>query len=168
MFTIANKSVLALAVAATVIVPLQSANAGDWNRRHRNEAAALGVIGLAAGLAVGSALTRPSEPDGPVYIDPPRRGPVSAEPEYVYEDPYANDGYYPEPPRTVYQRPRPVYQAQPVYEIRPAYQPRTVYRTIEPWSQSWYDYCSQRYRSFNARTGTYTDYSGQRHFCTAG
>ncbi|MGG2477072.1 BA14K family protein, partial [Rhizobium sp. BR5] len=27
-------------------------------------------------------------------------------------------------------------------------------RTIEPWTNAWYDYCSQRYSSFNSRSGT--------------
>mgnify|MGYP003633853150 CR=1 FL=1 len=35
----------------------------------------------------------------------------------------------------------------------------------EPWSQSWMRYCSNKYRSFNASTGTYRGYDGQDHFC---
>ena len=31
----------------------------------------------------------------------------------------------------------------------------------------WYDYCSDRYRSFNARTGTFTGNDGEQHFCVA-
>jgi hypothetical protein len=33
------------------------------------------------------------------------------------------------------------------------------------WSPEWYDYCGQRYRSFNARTGYFMGYDGQPHFC---
>ncbi len=31
-----------------------------------------------------------------------------------------------------------------------------------PWSPDWYDYCAQRYRSFNARTGYFMGYDGRR------
>jgi hypothetical protein len=29
----------------------------------------------------------------------------------------------------------------------------------------WYEYCSSKYRSFNANTGTYTGYDGLTHYC---
>lgn len=153
MASFAAKTLLALAVTATALVPLNSASAGDWRHRHHDrggEALALGVIGLAAGVAVGSALAQPQYEER-VYVEPQpvRRYPAYAQPEYDYYAPdYRAPHYQPAP--------RPVYRAQPVYQ------------TIEPWSEAWYDYCSQRYRSFNSQSGTYTDYSGQRHFCTAG
>lgn len=40
---------------------------------------------------------------------------------------------------------------------------RGVY--LEPWTPEWYDYCASRYRSFNARTGYFTAYSGRKKFC---
>jgi hypothetical protein len=54
--------------------------------------------------------------------------------------------------------------------------PRVIYRqpaapravsggSYEPWSRSWYRYCSNKYRSFNASTGTYRGYDGRDHFC---
>jgi hypothetical protein len=47
---------------------------------------------------------------------------------------------------------------------RPAPQP--VYRGgYEPWTPEWYRYCSQRYRSFNPKTGYYKTSSGQQRFC---
>lgn len=36
----------------------------------------------------------------------------------------------------------------------------------EPWSREWLRYCSGRFRTFDADTGTYKGYDGQRHFCT--
>ena len=39
--------------------------------------------------------------------------------------------------------------------------------TLEPWTADWYDYCAGRYRSFKPRTGTFTGYDGQQHFCVA-
>lgn len=37
---------------------------------------------------------------------------------------------------------------------------------LEPWSADWYQYCSHRYRSFDARTGTVLGSDGRRHFCS--
>jgi len=54
---------------------------------------------------------------------------------------------------------------------RVIYRQRTAPRAIngggnyEPWSQSWFRYCSNQYRSFNAATGTYRGYDGRDHFC---
>src|SRR5881628_2572489 len=48
-------------------------------------------------------------------------------------------------------------------------QPRVVYadRYAEPWTRDWYEYCSDRYRTFNSRTGTFTGNDGEQHFCVA-
>ncbi len=165
MSSFAAKTLLTIAVAAATIVPFNTASAGD--RRDRRDAAIIGgVLGLAAGVAVGSALSRP-EPDYEerVYIDPQPRRYQAYERSYVYEEP--DYRYYRSAPQPVY-RPAPVYRAQPVYDSRPVYNQRRTYRAIEPWTNAWYDYCSQRYRSFNSRTGTFTDYDGQRRFCVAG
>lgn len=35
----------------------------------------------------------------------------------------------------------------------------------KPWTRSWYEYCADRYRSFNPRTGYYVPYVGARRFC---
>jgi BA14K-like protein len=47
------------------------------------------------------------------------------------------------------------------------YQPRviTYEGAYEPWTQSWADWCSDRYRSFNISNGTYTGYDGAKRFC---
>ena len=36
---------------------------------------------------------------------------------------------------------------------------------IEPWTDEWFRYCANKYRSFNAATGTYRGYDGYDHFC---
>lgn len=70
-------------------------------------------------------------------------------PRYYVEPPVE---YYPAPPpRVVYTRPAPVYVAG----------------SLQPWTPSWYRYCENTYRSFNPRSGTYTGYDGQQHFCAA-
>ncbi|MDH6234367.1 hypothetical protein M2281_004985 [Mesorhizobium soli] len=35
----------------------------------------------------------------------------------------------------------------------------------QPGSADWLRYCSGRYRTFNANTGTFTGYDGLQHFC---
>ncbi|THV15689.1 BA14K family protein [Rhizobium rhizophilum] len=151
MMKFAQNALLAAAVTLTPIAAATQAEAGDrYHRQHRgDDALALGVLGLATGVIVGSALANPA-PQRRVYVDRP----VS-----VYDEPdYYVDDYPPPPPRNTY-RPRPVYQ-----------QPQPVYQSygIEPWTGAWHDYCSQRYRSFNPRTGTFVGYDGRTHFCTAG
>ncbi|MEM6462426.1 MAG: BA14K family protein [Pseudomonadota bacterium] len=39
--------------------------------------------------------------------------------------------------------------------------------SIEPWTDEWFRYCAQRYRSFDAATGTFRGYDGYDHFCVA-
>ena len=71
---------------------------------------------------------------------------LASQPEPVYANPY--------------RQPRP----RPVREY-----PETVYLdgAFEPWSSEWYDYCSDRYRSFDPRSGTFMGYDGREHFCVA-
>jgi hypothetical protein len=62
----------------------------------------------------------------------------------------------------------PVYVGPPPVEYAPpppAYAPVAAGYGPAPWSPEWYDYCAQRYRSFNARTGYFTGYDGLPHFC---
>lgn len=68
----------------------------------------------------------------------------------------------------------PVYDAYPApsggyYPPAPA-APRgpkviTYASTLEPWTRDWYEWCDDRYRSFNPETGTYRGYDGRDHFC---
>jgi len=65
---------------------------------------------------------------------------------YHYDDHYA-------PPRRVY-RQQHYYPAPQAYSYAP-----------EPWTPEWYDYCHSKFRSFDARSGTYQPYHGPRRFC---
>ncbi|QPC88412.1 BA14K family protein [Mesorhizobium sp. NBSH29] len=90
-------AVLGAALAATTLTAIPAANAGDRYRRHHNgDAIAAGVLGLAAGAVIGSALSQPR------YREP------------VYEDEYYE-------PRPVYRQRRVtrVYE-EPVYVRRGA------------------------------------------------
>ncbi|TPW30382.1 BA14K family protein [Pararhizobium mangrovi] len=70
-------------------------------------------------------------------------------------------------------RPRTYYEVDPpvrYYRERPVevYRPAPVYTSsIQPWTNAWYNYCENRYRSFDARSGTFRGYDGQNHFCVA-
>jgi hypothetical protein len=61
------------------------------------------------------------------------------------------------------------YYARPAPVRRYYAEPRVVYadRYAEPWTRAWYEYCSDRYRTFNSRTGTFTGNDGDQHFCVA-
>jgi hypothetical protein len=65
---------------------------------------------------------------------------------------YYDYGYQPRyytPPR------RPYYAySGPAYGYAPA-----------PWTPAWYRYCSQKYRSFDPRSGTFQPYYGPRRLC---
>ena len=140
MNRIFKTAVLSAAVAGTMLAALPAANADDWGhhrRHHHGDAIAAGVLGLAAGALIGGALANDQPPP--------------------YADRYYDDGY----DRDVVVRPAPVrrYYAGP----------QVVYadRYAEPWTRDWYNYCSDRYRTFNSRTGTFTGNDGEQHFCTA-
>jgi len=67
---------------------------------------------------------------------------------------YYHDDYYRAPP------PRRVYRQRHYYSA-----PRAYSYAPEPWTPEWYDYCYSKYRSFDARSGTYQPYHGPRRFC---
>ncbi len=135
-------AVMAAALGATTLATLPAANAGDWRWRHHHHHGSHGdaaVVAGIAGLAAGALL-------GSALSQPP-----PPEPYYEYDE-----------PRYVVRRHVVVGRA-PVREYG-----RVAYGgSIEPWTRDWYEYCSDRYRSFNARTGTFMGYDGERHFCVA-
>jgi hypothetical protein len=147
MNRILKTAILSAAVAATTLAALPAANAGDW-RRHRHydhssngDLVAAGILGLAVGaLAVGAA--NASQPEYRVYDDYPR-----------------DRRYY--PVRREYVRDYPV--RREYVRVDEGYA-----GAFEPWSPEWYRYCEDRYRSFDARTGTFRGYDGRDHFCVAG
>lgn len=141
MKRLAKSLVLSAAVAATTLVPVLEASAGErWREQrprhpqahHRQDdvgnLVAAGILGLAVGAIAAAALSEGNR-TAPVYSDP-----------------------NPFPPAPGSYRPAPTYvQAG----------------EIEPWTRDWYRYCSTRYRSFNPDTGTFRGYDGYDHFCVA-
>ncbi|QRM56255.1 BA14K family protein [Sinorhizobium sp. BG8] len=132
--------VLTAAVAATTLSSVGYASADDryWRRHHHHDNNTDDVL-LGGALGLATGLVV-----GSAIAEPAPRYYRPA-PRRVYVEP----GYY--PARRVYREPRPV-----------------VVETLEPWSNGWFRYCSDRYRSFNPRTGTFVGYDGMEHFCVAG
>lgn len=126
---------IAAALALSIGALTFAGTAEAGDRRHHRSNVSPYATG-AIGFAAGAILG--SALSQPRYYSEPR---YYAEPRYYYE------------PAPVYVAPRPVY-VQPSYTY-----------VAEPWTPGWYSYCGERYRSFNARTGYYTGYDGQYHFC---
>ena len=59
---------------------------------------------------------------------------------------------------------QPRYESAPrrVYRTRPA---TTYYAAPRPWTGEWYRYCAAKFRSFDAKSGTYQPYNGPRRLC---
>ncbi len=157
---------VATAVAATAVFPVAQSYAHDrhfrhhhgngpgWDRayqgrRHHHkkpagrvnnnsDAVLLGVLGLAAGAIIAGALL--SDPGPQPYHGKPGRGP-----DYGPSGGWAGSDYYPPAPVDDY----------------------AAGGAIEPWTEEWYRYCAQRYRSFKPATGTFRGYDGHDHFCVA-
>lgn len=131
---------VAISCAATIAAfsVAGSASAHEWHHRHYHGGGDALAAGV-AGLAVGVIA-------GAALASPPPR-------RYYYDD---GPRYYEPPPRVIYYRPAPVYRAEPVYE-----------GGLRPWTRSWYNYCSDRYRTFDPRSGTFVGYDGRAHFCVA-
>ncbi len=119
---------------------LSPASADDWRwRRHHRDRGGDALAAGVVGLAAGAIIAG--------ALSQPR-----------YREPAYYDDY------------DPYYEPRPRYVVRPRPVVRQYYRyagAIEPWSPEWYSYCSNRYRSFNARSGTFTGYDGLQHFCNA-
>ncbi len=158
MKSLAKNLVLAAAIAVTTAATVSPASARDPYRyperhhRHHDNDIAIGAAGLAAGVLLGTAIASQPRYVEPVprYVEP---APVYVEPEPVYVEPV------PVYRERVYVRPAPEY-----YPARPA---TVIDGGLRPWSSAWYQYCTERYRSFNAKSGTYVGYDGKRHFCSA-
>ncbi|WP_082529329.1 BA14K family protein [Aurantimonas sp. Leaf443] len=107
------------------------------HRRHNGiGSGGAALAGAVIGLGIGAAIA-----SQPRYYEPAPR-------------------YYRAAPR--YYTPAPTY-----YRVAPRYHaaPRYVSARPAPWSREWYNYCSARYRSFDARSGTFQPYNGPRQFC---
>ncbi len=140
MNRIFKTAILSAAIAATTLATLPAANASDWYYRHHHHGHGGAVAAGVLGLAAGALI------GGALANSQPSYGYYG--PGYGYYDGYAR-------PAPV----RPYYYAQPQVAYAGPY--------ARPWTRAWYEYCADRYRSFNARSGTFTGNDGAQHFCVA-
>ena len=141
-------AIASLAVIATTLASMPAASAGErWHRHHYHHShggdiAVAGLLGLAAGALVAGLASRP------VYGTPLYQEPVYGAPVYADPRPLPYRGY------------RTGYVGRDVVQF-------DGYGSLEPWTAQWFAYCSDRYRSFDERTGNFTGYDGRQHFCVA-
>ena len=57
-----------------------------------------------------------------------------------------------------------LFPPKPVVVIAAPPPPPVEYRPAA-WSQEWFDSCNGKYKSFDAKTGYWTGYDGNQHFC---
>lgn len=150
--------VLSAAVAATTLAAMPAAQAGErWRHgapqrehvvRKDNTGAivAAGVLGLAVGAIIAGA-NQPAAHRQPAHPNP-----------YMQHRPRPERDYFP---------PRPGSHDYGHYGPHDHRQPVRASWAAEPWTPEWYRYCQARYRSFDARTGTYRGFDGRNHFCVA-
>ncbi len=181
-----NNSIMPIAclftatVALSALIPVTSANA--THRFHAGTAFAVGAIGATVGVIVnGINHHRYRNANNiyygqPVYIPPL---PVIQVPRTYYPtvrrgaylpSPFLGGYVHPYPARAYKKakRIRPVYRksnaAPKVIKFNSAYNKSGAYA---PWSAGWKSYCRAKFKSFNAKSGTYMGYDGRRHFCVA-
>jgi len=175
---------LAATLAFSAAMPIASANAGPKNK---GNLIAAGVIGLALGAIIADSSSRRQQRVDHMYYNQPTYTPP--QPVARYNDPYSDPYYEPYPDagrryddsyrnnHSSYDRPEPIGQRS---DYRRAYQPAPKPRhhapkvityndqpsyDTQPWSTGWLSYCRGKFRSFNAKSGTYLGYDGKRHFC---
>lgn len=161
--------VLTAAVAATALAAIPAANAqdryGSPDRRNvgkTEQMIGIGVIGLTAGIIAGTLIGTSGQ--GGTHNRNPRPRP-GQDRDFYPAPPPAHGGY-----EAYYEQEGPRYRGgyrdQGRYAHSPYAHGRNVHaRPYEAWSPEWYRWCSDRYRSFNARTGTFTTYGGEQRFC---
>ena len=173
---------LATTLALTASLPLAQAQAGG---RHKGEIIAAGVIGLALGAIIADSSRHRQYRADIIYYNQPAYVPPLPVLQYAnpYYQPYPGAGtYYDESYRNnSYDRPRDIapHNHNNYRKITQPAPPRrytepkvityndTQSYNAEPWSTGWYNYCRNKFRSFNAKSGTYLGYDGKRHFCIA-
>lgn len=119
-----------------------------------------------------------------IYDREPRPRPYfKREPRPVYHEREPRRRHYKREPRPDYQRhqrPRRHQQTRK-HHRKPDYVQRQKIEnldapkvitynetaSLEPWSDGWKSYCSNKFRSFNSKSGTYLGNDGDRHFCVA-
>ena len=128
------------------------------NKDNTGNLIAAGIIGLAIGAIVAGESNRRRSVAPPVTYQPYPNEPYYQSQEGYWEyEPQAQ--YLPDRvPLNHYQQPTTSGQQPHVITFNES-------NSLEPWTAGWREWCSNRYRSFNANTGTFRGYDGLDHFC---
>lgn len=140
MNRVLKTAILTTAAVGMTLAALPAANARDWHHRGGGWHHSYHSHGSGDAVAAGVLGLAAGAIIG---------GALTSRPDY-YEPDYVVRRPYPGPARRYYPVGRVAYEG-----------------AVEPWTPEWYSYCSDRYRTFNARSGTFTGYDGQQHFCAA-
>jgi peptidoglycan/LPS O-acetylase OafA/YrhL len=119
---------------------------GGYRNYDAGAAVAAGVIGLAAGAIIGSALSQPAQPQYYTYA------PSAPAPVYVA------------PPAAVYSGRRGLEPFDPSLPVQTGTAYAGAY-PVAPSSPDWNAYCASKYRSYDPASGTFLGYDGKRHYC---
>lgn len=184
----------AIALTASMPVAQANAGSRHHHHYHGGDVLAAGIVGALVGAVIASptpAYAVPVYPaPEPVYVspvpvydkyfevyDPPpviAPAPVYSAPGYApgyttdYSPGYAHGHHAGRVPLSEYSRRH--------HAPAPSGGPRVItyddtvggghsVASTEPWSPGWYEYCRGKFRSFDAKSGTYLGYDGKRHFC---
>lgn len=125
-------------------------------KRSKGDLIAAGVIGLALGAIIASESSKNRRAPQQVYRQP------APQPTYQYDN-YGQSYTQQHIPRersynTAPQAPTTRYNEPEVITYRND-------ASLEPWTPGWREWCSNRYRSFNAQSGTFRGFDGLDHFC---
>lgn len=127
---------------------------------------AAGIVGLAVGAIIANQHRNSRddiivgtidvpEANHPSVAQPFPHEPQMLQPSHGFDtnEPVYNQPVYHEPQMA---KPKPYIDEPEIVSIEQEY---------SPWSPAWYEWCHQKYRSFNPQKGTYRGYDGIDHFC---
>lgn len=118
---------------------------------------AAGVIGLALGAIIASEASKKKSHSNQQYRQPTHQPGYQYNPTHrnsLQQHEYSLDRYG----NRVSSAPQQRFDEPEVITFRDT-------ASLEPWSAGWREWCSNRYRSFNAQTGTFRGFDGLDHFC---
>jgi|GEM_PF-1256085 len=128
-------------------------------KSNKNNLIAAGVIGLALGAIIASESSKNKRTSQQTYRQP------TPQPTYRYDgqgQPYTGQSTGQRIQLDRYGN--PIRQAPTIHNDPNVITFRDT-ASLEPWSPGWREWCSNRYRSFNAQTGTFRGFDGLDHFC---
>lgn len=172
---------LSTALVSTSLLPVSVANAHDkkrWHKhyghnyvshrhkrprkivRHRTnkgDKIAAGILGFAIGAIIASEASKRHQREVIHHPRPVQPVPIFKKRNYNVDYDRNYDNRYVER--------RPIDELSHDDPKIITYEDEVASYSYEPWSEGWANYCRNKYRSFNIKTGTFRGYDGRDHFC---